>query len=61
MVPEQFRIVGVVGAVRHLALDYGPRSEMFLLYSQMATSEFTILLPARAAAHVDPAITLRHE
>ena len=43
-IPEQFQIVGVVGDVRHLSLDYGARPEMFLLYSQMATSDFTFLL-----------------
>jgi predicted permease len=43
-IPEQFQIVGVVGDVRHLSLDYGARPEMFLLYSQMAPSDFTLLL-----------------
>jgi putative ABC transport system permease protein len=51
VIPEQFRIVGIVGDVRHLSLAYGPGPEMFLLYSQMATSDFTFLL--RSA--VDPA------
>ena len=49
-IPEQFQIVGVVGDVRHLSLDYGARPEMFLLYSQMATSDFTFLL----RSSVDP-------
>jgi putative ABC transport system permease protein len=50
-IPEQFRIVGIVGDVRHLTLEAAPRPEMFLLYSQMATSGFTILL----RSSVDPA------
>lgn len=49
-VPEQFRIVGIVGNVRHLSLDADARPEMFLLYSQMATSDFTILLRTTSGA-----------
>jgi putative ABC transport system permease protein len=49
-IPEQFQIVGIVGDVRHLSLAYDPRPEMFLLYSQMAPSDFTFVL--RSA--VDP-------
>jgi len=48
-IPEQFRIVGVVGDVRHLALDDEPQPEMFLLYSQMATSDFTFVLRSSLA------------
>ena len=48
-IPEQFRIVGVVGDVRHLALDDEPHPEMFLLCSQMATSDFTFLLRSSLA------------
>ena len=44
LIPEQFQIVGIVGDVRHLTLDLGPQPEMFLLYSQMATGDFTFLL-----------------
>jgi len=50
-IPEQFQIVGIVGDVRHLSLSYGPRPEMFLLYSQMAPVDFTFLL----RSSVDPA------
>ncbi|MGD0668611.1 MAG: ABC transporter permease [Bryobacteraceae bacterium] len=49
-IPTQFRIVGIVGDIRHLALEDGPQPEMFLLYSQMATSDFTFLL----RSSVDP-------
>ena len=55
VIPEQFQIVGIVGDVRHLSLAYGPQPEMFLLYSQMATSEFTFLL----RSSVDPAALAR--
>ena len=48
-IPEQFRVVGVVGDVRHLALDDEPQPEMFLLYAQMATSDFTFLLRSSLA------------
>ena len=54
-IPEHFQIVGIVGDVRHLSLAYGPRPEMFLLYSQMATSDFTFLL----RSSVDPAALAR--
>ena len=54
-IPEQFRIVGIVGDVRHLSLAYGPQPEMFLLYSQMATSDFTLLL----RSSLDPASLAR--
>jgi len=54
-IPEQFQIVGIVGDVRHLTLAGGPRPEMFLLYSQMATSDFTFLL----RSSVDPAALAR--
>lgn len=54
-IPEQFRIVGIVGDVRHLALDAEPRPEMFLPYSQMATGDFTFLL----RSSVDPAALSR--
>jgi putative ABC transport system permease protein len=42
--PEQFQIVGIVGDVRHLSLDYDPQPEMLLPYAQMATSDVTFLL-----------------
>jgi putative ABC transport system permease protein len=54
-IPEQFQIVGIVGDVRHLSLAYGPRPEMFLLYSQMATADFTFLL----RSSVDPVALAR--
>jgi putative ABC transport system permease protein len=54
-IPEQFQIVGIVGDVRHLSLAYGPRPEMFLLYSQMATTDFTFLL----RSSVDPVALAR--
>jgi putative ABC transport system permease protein len=54
-IPEQFRIVGIVGDVRHLTLEDGPQPEMFLPYSQMATSDFTFLL----RSSVDPAALVR--
>jgi hypothetical protein len=44
MSPERFRIVGVVGDVRHLSLIYDPEPEMFLLYSQVATRDLTFVL-----------------
>jgi len=44
MTPEQFQIIGIVGDVRHLTLERAARPEMFLLYSQMATSDVTFLL-----------------
>ena len=55
LIPEQFQIVGIVGDVRHLSLAGGPRPEMFLLYSQMATSDFTFLL----RSSVEPAALTR--
>jgi putative ABC transport system permease protein len=54
-IPQQFQIVGIVGDVRHLSLAYGPRPEMFLLYSQMAPSDFTFLL----RSSVDPVALAR--
>jgi putative ABC transport system permease protein len=54
-IPQQFQIVGIVGDVRHLSLAYGPRPEMFLLYSQMAPGDFTFLL----RSSVDPAALAR--
>jgi putative ABC transport system permease protein len=54
-IPEQFLIVGIVGDVRHLTLVDGPKPEMFLLYSQTATSDFTFLL----RSSVDPAALAR--
>jgi putative ABC transport system permease protein len=54
-IPERFQIVGIVGDVRHLSLAYGPLPEMFLLYSQMATSDFTFLL----RSSVDPVALAR--
>ena len=55
MTPERFRIVGIVGDVRHLTLDLAPRPEMFLLYSQMATADFTFVLRSQ----VDPGALAR--
>jgi len=54
-VPEQFQIVGIVGDVRHLSLAYDPQPEMFLLYSQMAPSDFTFLL----RSSIDPVALAR--
>jgi putative ABC transport system permease protein len=54
-VPEQFRIVGIVGDVRHLSLSSDAKPEMYLLFSQMATSEFTFLL----RGSVDPTTLAR--
>jgi predicted permease len=44
VIPERFRVIGIVGDVRHLTLDLAPEPEMYLLYSQMATSDFTLVL-----------------
>ena len=55
MTPERFRIVGIVGDVRHLTLDLAPRPEMFLLYSQMETADFTFVLRSQ----VDPGALAR--
>ena len=55
MTPERFRIVGIVGDVRQLTLDLAPSPEMFLLYSQMATPDFTFVLRSR----IDPGTLTR--
>jgi putative ABC transport system permease protein len=47
--PEHFRIIGVVGDVRHLSLAYDPEPEMFLPYSQMATAVLTFVVRSRVA------------
>jgi putative ABC transport system permease protein len=42
--PKQFEIVGIVGNVRHLSLDDDPQPEIYLPYSQMATTDVTFVL-----------------
>jgi len=50
MIPEHFRIIGIVGDVRQLSLEVDPFPEMFLPCSRMARSDITFVLRGRTDA-----------